>query len=364
MRTSSIFAPVLLIGVALVHTPSLAQSRPQPPVLLSPSALPQCSDGIDNDGDGMIDFPSNGLPGDGVPTSGGDDGCYDPTDNDERAGLPAGTTLRTTGDCASSTLTTASHTYDGCLWNGSVNVNAANITIQNSEFHGNLYGSTTNINSLVVQDSTAIRGYTGGGIYYFAGPNNTAGSYTMRRMRLIGYSSCWYSESAITVEDSVCKQLSSDEAGAHVENILLSDNGAATIRRNWLMGNERAGTNIGFSAVISLYSHNPGGFVWADTFNKTITNNRIQMIDNHTWYSMYGGNSCDGKDDSSGNPTNPTGMTLTGNTFIGAMYSSGVPAIIGWHKAPTNAWSGNVRSVTASHTHATAAAWAEPDGCY
>jgi hypothetical protein len=48
------------------------------PTPRSGGSTPQCSDGIDNDGDGLTDFVAPGAAG-----GGGDRECSSPNDNDE-----------------------------------------------------------------------------------------------------------------------------------------------------------------------------------------------------------------------------------------------------------------------------------------
>jgi hypothetical protein len=57
-----------------------ATPTPEPTATFTPepTAAPQCSDGIDNDGDGRIDFAPSGIAG-----STGDRECDSPSDNDE-----------------------------------------------------------------------------------------------------------------------------------------------------------------------------------------------------------------------------------------------------------------------------------------
>ena len=50
-------------------------------------ALPACSNGLDDDGDALIDWVD--ADGDGLPDMGSDPGCDDPSDFDETNGLPA-----------------------------------------------------------------------------------------------------------------------------------------------------------------------------------------------------------------------------------------------------------------------------------
>lgn len=343
MRGSSMFALLPALIVALVHTQSSAQV-PSPPVLLNPATSPQCSDGIDNDGDGLVDFPTDGVPNGGR----GDDGCMDPSDNDERAGKPANVTVRS---CGGSTLNTAGATYDGCVWTGDVTIAAENITIRNSQLGGRLVGSRA---STLVEDTTFTGPNSNHAYVVNGGGQGGKESGTFRRIRCTHYSTCFYTQGPVIVEDSAIYDIYNKAAECHVENVLLSGSGAAVFRRNWIYANWYNGercSNGGISAVIAMYSHSRDG--WSATHNKILEGNRIQMPNDASWYHVYFGRS-----GSDGNT--PTNMRSISNIFVGNTYG-GSPAVVGWARHGTNVWSDNWRGSAATTTKATASAWAEPN---
>ena len=146
----------------------------------------------------------------------------------------------------------------------------------------------------------------------------------------------------------------------HTENILLSGRGNAIFRRNWIHANwyqGRSCPNGGFSATIAIYSHDS---FWADAHNKVFEGNRIGMERNLAYFHMYGGNACDG------GGTNPTGMVLRDNIFVGdPLGSSSMPAIWGWRRHSSNVWSGNKRATALATSYEAASAWSEPNtDCY
>jgi hypothetical protein len=71
------------IGIDLFSCPAFSTATPtlDPDGTLdpTPTPLPQCSDGIDNDGDGLIDYVAPSTTGAGA----GDRECDSPEDNDE-----------------------------------------------------------------------------------------------------------------------------------------------------------------------------------------------------------------------------------------------------------------------------------------
>src|SRR5690606_14073952 len=137
-----LFALGFALMVGFLPTQASAQVPP-PPVLLD-AGKPQCSDGIDNDGDGRIDFPSSGIPN----GPSGDDGCMDPSRSDEAAGLPAGATRKS---CP--TTLQANSSAPGCDRPHGATVAGENVTICNWRIRGKLSDPRQ---STLVEDTTFI----------------------------------------------------------------------------------------------------------------------------------------------------------------------------------------------------------------
>jgi hypothetical protein len=115
------------------------------------AALVACNDGVDNDGDRKVDYPS-------------DPGCSGATDTSEtdpppstgfpdasNTGVPAGITLSPSGGM---TISTAGTVVDARDISGPVVVNAPNVTIRNSRIRATSYWAIDNNSTgLLIQDS-------------------------------------------------------------------------------------------------------------------------------------------------------------------------------------------------------------------
>ncbi len=156
----------------------------------SPPPSEQCSDGRDNDGDGLTDYPA-------------DPGCSSANDNDEtnvveppppgglpgpdNTGVPPGTTLTASGRITVSTA--------GAVLNGldvtaqgrepAISVNAPNVTIRNTKVRGNTIALIQNNSTgLVVQDSELINRPAAGQPNCHNGI--ATGNFTARRLEITG----------------------------------------------------------------------------------------------------------------------------------------------------------------------------------
>lgn len=272
MRVSSIFTVLLGLSITLAGSQSFAQSPPAPPVLIS-NSQPQCSDGIDNDGDGKIDFHAT--------IESGDDGCWDPSDNDERVGVPAGTSLATSGECASSTLSSAGNTYNNCNWPNGVSIAAENVTIVNSLIGGSVSNARS---TTVIQDSTIECGDN------LAATNSPDGAMRLTRVRIRLCPQGFYTPSG-TFEDGVIYDQYGDSSDCHLEPVLLHGAGGNTVvqrsrfRAN-LHSSARCSNGQGHTGVFVI--HAAPGF-WGPATDKLIQYNRIESPNNGPVYCAYGG---------------------------------------------------------------------------
>lgn len=355
MPASGVIRLLVAVITLLTGAQSFAQV-PQPPILLDPnsSGEPQCSDGIDNDGDGEIDFPTDGRPHTGT----GDDGCWDPSDDLEAAGLPAGTPTGSSGECSSRTLSLAGNTYNNCDFGaGDLTITAQNITIEKSIIRGSLRPNSSAVaDTLKIRDTDIIGGPTNGAALL----ENTRGQWTLERVRGVRFIWTLYTSGA-TVRDSAFYDLCGSGSW-HMEHVLTSGSAALTIERTWLDANLYKGSSScskggGLSAVIAIYSHSNGG--WGNSANKRFIDNRIQIEDPFwPWFHAYAGRTCTELE-------TPTNMAFVGNVWVGPS-QMGTPSVTGWYRAATNSWSGNVRGAAATTTRASGAAYPEPPagGCY
>jgi hypothetical protein len=213
--------------------------------LVEPSSPPptaQCSDGRDNDGDVLTDYPA-------------DPGCSSATDNDEanvvapppppsglpgsnNTGVPPGTALTSSGGI---TVRTAGAVINAVQapW---VDVQAPNVTIRNSDL-GNGIASIVVINrstGLLVEDST-IHGRDGTGVMF--------DNYTARRLEVTGTENGFNVGNNTTVEDSWVHDLDTS-ADAHTDGIQFSGGGEGNvvIRHNTI--DPVPGTSGATSAII------------------------------------------------------------------------------------------------------------------
>lgn len=116
---------------------STGENQPPPP-------QPQCSDGIDNDNDGKIDYPA-------------DPGCVNATDNDETDAPPPPPTTMTVAQFREK-LATNGAIIDNVTVNAdsSADVTGSNVTVRNSTIIGD-FGLNIRGNGFTMTDST-LRG--------------------------------------------------------------------------------------------------------------------------------------------------------------------------------------------------------------
>jgi len=237
--------------------------------LVEPSSPPptaQCSDGRDNDGDALTDYPA-------------DPGCSSATDNDEtnaaapppppsgglpgpdNTGVPPGTTLTPSGPI---TVTTSGAVISGlditASGDGSaINVNAPNVTIKNTRVRSNRRALIQNNSTgLVVQDSTLANRPVSGQ------PNClddiSGGNYIVRRVDMSGCENGGGDpEGNFTLEDSWIHDL--DLIGPsyingnspHNDGVELNTSAASnvTITGNNIDPVPRGGPNAATSGIIA-----------------------------------------------------------------------------------------------------------------
>src|SRR5690606_22391145 len=159
----------------------------------------------------------------------------------------------------------ANTTYSGCDWPNGATVAGENVTIRNSRIRGKLSNPRQ---STLVEDTTFIGPGTNDFYAVGGGQGNKDGG-TYRRIRCTQYSTCFYTQGPITVEDSVIYDILNTRNGCHVENVLLNGSGQTIFRRTWLYANWYNGKKCsggGLSAVIAMYSHSRDG--WSAVHNK------------------------------------------------------------------------------------------------
>jgi chitodextrinase len=177
----------------------------QAPAPLPPPPTPaaQCADSTDNDADGAVDMT--------------DPGCTGTTDNDETnpapapapaptppptsGGYPDASTTGPTGALTESTgnitISTPGAVLENRKINGCVTVNAANVTIRNSEIRCDgasvVWSGST---GLVVENTVIECGHRPGTT------GLTPGNYTVRRSELFGCENILWAQSNVVIEDS------------------------------------------------------------------------------------------------------------------------------------------------------------------
>lgn len=291
-----------------------------------------CNDGVDNDGDGLIDY--------GVTWNDGthDPGCVSLADTEESVGVPVGVTLST--GCANPI--TSSGTYDACQWNSGLTINANNVTITRSLIKGEIGGSYTG-STLTIEDSDLD--------FNFVSTATTFDNrlYTCTRCEVYNggvFSTGYGSQGGMTVSQSLVYDLWSRNVGGadpctHEED--LQDSGPGTLTVTWtrFVGNYDAATECtAMSAIIALYSHG----LWENTANKSFDNSRFENRAGPA-HCFYMGSACGEWD--------ATGMTFTNNTIYGCGTASAID-MVGWQN--TGTWSNNTLDDGTQIT--------EPDGCY
>lgn len=228
------------------------------------ATAPACSDTVDNDGDGKVDYPA-------------DPGCAQPSDTDEadlpppppptgfpdatNTGVPSGTTL--TAYTGPATVTTANTIIDsktlGCL-----TVSAPGVVISNSRIVCNgfivLKGGGTSSSPLVIQDSEVdCQGANGTGI--------DVTNATVRRVEVSRCENGFNVGGPLLVEDSWIHDLVTAN-GAHTDGMQFNQGASnITVRHNTI--DPINGSNGGTSAIIMWDEGSP------QNSNVLIDNNRL-----------------------------------------------------------------------------------------
>lgn len=127
------------------------------------SAVAQCADGIDNDGDGQIDYPA-------------DTGCYGADDNDEAYYATSGTTTSTTSSSCSQSLITLLGT--GCHY------------MYNDSSGRSIYCNSEMTRSAKEGDTAVTTGCSSGGSYTYTSTTTTTTTTTTSTSCGTGY--YWY----------------------------------------------------------------------------------------------------------------------------------------------------------------------------
>jgi len=250
----------------------------------------QCADGIDNDGDALVDLS--------------DPGCVDAQDNDETntpppVGFPNASNTGPSGTLTSSTgdlvITTIGTVIQNRLINGCVEVLANNVTIRNSHIRCNSVDSAYGVryieghSGLLIEDSIVecVNGIAG------AGGLATVSQVTMRRSEVFGCENNVWIENDVLLEDNYIHDPIpyNPQTDPHTDSIQMpTPSSNVTIRHNTVYGGYVDQSNFGNSAITTGQSTNvvidgnllaggghtlrcpaePGGLTW--------NNNRFSTI--------------------------------------------------------------------------------------
>ena len=273
-----------------------AVSRTRSFQLVDPSSPPpaaQCSDGRDNDGDGLTDYPA-------------DPGCSSATDNDEanvvqppappgglpgpdNTGVPPGTTLTPrTGPVVISTPGTVLNGLD-ITYSGSstaVQVNADNVTIRNTRIRSNGIAliQNDNHNGLLVEDSELLNRPVAGQPNCHNGI--AMGQYTVRRTEIAGcengaemaHGNTLFEDNWVHNLDTVGPSYVFGTAGPHTDGIQLNGGGHDAIIRHNTIEPIAQGTTTGGYGTSGIIANSGGD-------NVRIEDNRISG--NRSSYAIY-----------------------------------------------------------------------------
>jgi hypothetical protein len=244
---------------SLTRTFSLVNPSTSPRPSSPPAPAPaKCANGLDDDGDGLVDMK--------------DPGCTSNTDNDEsnvvsapssgyadasNTGVPQGTTLTQSGGI---TVSTAGAVINGLDISGPVVVNAPNVTIRNSRIRTTSYWAVDNNSTGLLIEDTEIDGLNGYG-------NCFGSSYaTIRRVDMHGCENGLNVAGKLTLEDSYIHGLTTG-GSAHTDGAQFNQ-GATDIvfRHNTIVAGQGGGST---SCVIMWDAESPQNQrVW-------IENNRL-----------------------------------------------------------------------------------------
>jgi hypothetical protein len=278
-----------------------------------------CSDTIDNDSDGKVDYPA-------------DPGCSSPSDTDEtdlpppppsdyptaaNTGVPPGTTLTTR---AGFTASTAGAVYDGLNVTGVITVTAPGVTIRNSKVRGIDLGGAADDDTtparLLIEDVEIDCGGAGTkGIQ----ENN----FTARRVNIHNCEDGSINKHDITIEDSYIHDLATS-ATAHNDGVQSYATHDIVIRHNRIYGVDTSAININndvngaHSRDVLVENNLLAGGAWTlycpkpSTTNVRIVNNKFSTI----FYPRVG---------AFGHSTDCAGEVQSGNVI----YETGAPITLG-----------------------------------
>lgn len=230
-------------------------------------------------------------------------------------GLIPGTALT---NC-STTLSTANATYDKCVFNGGVDVNANNITITNSRVLGVVSGSGSGLKLIDVE----INGQNST-LDAFNGMSN----YSCTRCNVYNAAKA-FTGSEFTVVDSYVHDLYGS-GDSHNETALGSGDNIIIQHSNLIAKFNSSSTGGGMSSSVSLYTH---GSFWGPMNNVQLEKNRLETTE--AYYCLYGGYST---------TRAATNVRVLSNYFYvnptsGTCGTAG--PIVGWKQGGGNVWSGN-----------------------
>ena len=328
------------------------------PAVTPPPPKPACSDGIDNDSDGKIDYPAdtgcssatdtdefNSPPAqcaDGTDNDGdgkidlADPGCTSVTDNDEtdpvpppppgypdatNTGVPPGTTLTPSGGI---TISANNATVSGITTSGSVNITGAGVTLKNSKVGEVLvYGAAGNTaNPRVTISDVEID--CGG-----PGSKGVQGSFgdhfqnvNLVRVNIHNCEDGLFAEGDFTVTDSFIHDLATC-GSCHNDGMQIFGGSRITIEHNRIYGSDTSAiqfcnntTNCSPMSNTLINNNLLAGGGWTlycpkvSTSNFRITNNHFSTI----FYPKVGGfgaaTDCGGEIQS-GNVIHETGQPIT-----------------------------------------------------
>ena len=236
---STITAVLLGAGLLLASRLPAAAQVPQAPVLLSDSTPPpqgqtQCNDGIDNDGDGLIDIFAPGGN-----ESLGDTGCATADDDSESVGIPAGTVL--TAYTGPYTITANGTVIDSKDLTQQLTISANNVTIRKSRMRvaSNAVVKTpinaTNYGN-VIEDSL-IDGANGSDYCIVHNDGNTSQtSLTLTRVEIKGCGDMFSMGNSTVIADNYWHD-NWNPPGAHGDGIEMNGGVHQWAHHNVVLGN-------------------------------------------------------------------------------------------------------------------------------
>ena len=248
--------------------------------LVEPSSPPptaQCSDGRDNDGDALTDYPA-------------DPGCSSATDNDEanvvvpppppsggvpgpgNTGVPPGTTLTKTGGI---TVRTPGTVIDGVDAPG-IDVQADNVTIKNSYLHGADGASISNDSGhtgLLIEDST-INSIDGDAII--------ESNYTALRLDVFGSEHGFRVGDNVTLQDNWVHDLNV-VAPNHTDGVIFIPGADHVLIKHNNISPQDTGNPAATAAIITYNSTNPNDSLLHH--DVTIEDNRLDG--SHAAFALY-----------------------------------------------------------------------------